>query len=163
MPTVTTIVPFDHLLDIAALAAGITILGLLILNRRRYGRFYLTGSPTAGKDAFATEMSQQLLSQQSQKAYDKLQRALMREFEPLCGLGGARLDGRQSAEGECFTMKDATATTATRYHRYRLAEDMLARGADRREILQGCGLAPNEFALLQGLHRMAPKKPRARR
>lgn len=159
MSTVISIASFEHLLDLLALAAGIMILWLLVINRRRYGRLYLTGSSTAGKDDFATEMSLQLMSRQSQKAYDKLQRALMREFEPLCGIGGGRLDGRHAVEEKWFTMNGAATTAAERRHRYRLAEEMLAKGAGRREILQRCGLAQNEYALLEGLQQLARKNP----
>lgn len=156
MPTLVTIAEFDHLLDVLALAASLAILCFLVLNRLRYGRMYLDRRGGADKGEFAGEMQMQLVSQQSQKVYANLQRALAREFASLGTTGDAyRPASTAEPGGEGFANAAVRGSSAGRRHCYRRAEAMLRQGAEAEAILQHCGIAESELVLVQGLRQLA--------
>jgi hypothetical protein len=156
MPTLDTIAAFAPLFDVLALAACLMMLCFLVLNRLKYGRLYLERPGAAGKGAFAGEVALQLMSLQSRKVYDNLQRALAREFASLCTTGDGCLPAATAEPGgEGFAHTTGRGSSAGRRHCYRRAEDMLRQGADAEAILRHCGIAESELVLLQGLHQLA--------
>jgi len=157
MPILSLIVEFDSILDALALVSSLITILFLMRNRRQYGCLILNARHAKGGQSFAGEVSLQMISQQSQKAYDNLQRSLTREFESL------RLIGVESLP-ETVTDKSITGNTGlnptpsemvleSRNRRYRMADKMIVQGAGGNQILQRCGLAEGELELLQGLRR----------
>ena len=149
---------FNTILDSLALASSLMLILFLVNNRRKYGRTLLDAKPVKSGKGFADEVSQQMISQQTQKAYDSLQRSLTQEFEALRMIGGGSLstvvpDQTIAAPNG---MNDAASEIAleSRHNRYRLADQMIANGVAVDKILQRCGLAEGELELLQGLHQL---------
>ena len=156
MPTLDTIAALAPLFDVLALAACVMLLCFLVLNRLKYGRLYLVHPGTAGKGAFAREVSMQVMAQQSRKVHDNLQRALTREFASLCSVDGACAAVSSTATGdERAANSTGGGSGAKRRQYYGRANDMLGRGTDAATILRQCRIAESELALLQGLQQFA--------
>jgi hypothetical protein len=158
MQIVALITEYSTILDALALVSSLMMILFLMNNRRKYGRLFLDARAVKGCKGFAGEVSQQMISQQTQKAYDSLQRSLTQEFEALRMIGGGSLP--DSVSDQTSTMPNglnyATSEIApeSRRNRYRLADKMIAKGAGIDQILQRCGLAEGEVELLQGLHQL---------
>ena len=158
MQIVALITEFNTILDALALASSLMLILVLMRNRRKYGRMFLDVRPAKGGKGFAGEVSQQMISQQTQKAYDSLQRSLTQEFEALRMIGGGSLPANVSNQtiatpnGLNYVASDIPPEN--RPNRYQLAGTMIANGAAVDQILQRCGLAEGELELLQGLHQL---------
>ena len=158
MHALSLIAEFSTILDALALVSSLLVILFLMQNRRKYGGLLLN---TAGnKDAarFTNEVSLQMMSQQSQKAYDNLQRSLTREFEGLRLMGEKSLQpssSRQVSDATVgLTPSKSKRLQESRNSRYRMADEMIANGAGVKEIMQRCGLAEGELELLQGLQQL---------
>ena len=158
MQIVGLITEYSTILDALALVSSLMMIFFLMRNRRKYGRMFLDASAAQGGKGFAGEISQQMISQQTQKAYDSLQRTLKQEFEALRMIGGGSLLNSVSDQTGAMPngLNNATSEIAVenRQNRYRLADKMIAKGAGIDQILQRCGLAEGEVELLQGLHQL---------
>jgi len=150
---------FDTILDVLALASSFILILFLMRNRRKYGHILLDARHVKGCEDFAGEVSRQMITQQSQKAYDNLQRSLQREFESLRRVGTGTLAAIVSDQTSA-THIDLNGTASqraleNRNSRYRLADKMIAKGAGANQILQRCELQEGELELLQGLRQFA--------
>jgi hypothetical protein len=137
------------LMDILALGASVILIGWLIFNRIRYGR--LVAVPRTGRADFAAEMSLQVVTQQSQSSYRKIQQTLQQEFENLQRLTTGNRhswpDGdKQSCRGDERAQAAKAGTLPTGGHRRALG--MIQEGLDQEEIAQRCGLALGEIDLI---------------
>jgi len=159
MQILAQISEFSTLLDVLALASSLILILFLMHNRRKYGHILLNARFDKGSKDFAGEVSRQMITQQSQKAYDNLQRSLQQEFESLRMMGGelrpATLSDQTSAPKTGLEQTSSEMARESRANRYRLADQMLAKGAGVNQILQRCGLAEGELELLQGLRQLA--------
>jgi hypothetical protein len=142
---------FNTILDALALASSLMMILFLIRNRRKYGRMLLDERDIKGGKGFAGEVSQQMISQQTQKAYDSLQRSLTKEFEALRMIGGGY---RPVTTNNGLNYTASEVPLESRHNRYRLADKMIAKGTAVDQILQRCGLAEGELELLQGLRQL---------
>lgn len=158
MPILSIITEFDAILDALALASSLLMILFLLRNRRQYGSMHLTAERDEGPDSFADEVSLQMISQQSQKAYDNLQRSLTQEFESLRMIGArslpATITAQTTAANKELNHTPAEMVLQSRSRRYRMADEMIAQGAGGNQILQRCGLAEGELELLQGLRQL---------
>lgn len=159
MQILALITEFSTILDALALASSLILILFLMRNRRKYGHTLLNARHGKGFEGFAGEVSRQMITQQSQKAYDNLQRSLQREFESLRMIGGGSLPATVSDQTSAVNidLKHTPSEMAleSRNNRYRLADKMIAKGAGVNQILQRCGLAEGELELLQGLRQLA--------
>lgn len=150
---------FGTLLDVLALASSLILILFLMWNRRKYGHLLLKARHVKGFEGFAGEVTRQMITQQSQKAYENLQRSLQREFESLRRVGEESRPATVSDQTSATNIDSGHTTTAmvleSRNNRYRLADKMIAKGAGVNQILQQCGLADGELELLQGLRQFA--------
>jgi hypothetical protein len=148
------IAEFDTLLDVLAIACSLMMIFFLLCNRFKYGRILLNAKHAMDHTGFAGQVSVQMMSQQSQKAFDNLQRSLSQEFESLRLLGEGYVSDKTITDRDHFDTPLADMGNERR-RRYRLAEEMFARGDDVQQISQQCGLAEGELELLQGLQQLA--------
>lgn len=158
MQILSTLTEFGTILDALALASSLLMIFFLMRNRRKYGCMLLNAGRVKGFESFADEVSLQMISQQSQKVYENLQRSLTQEFESLRMLGGRSLSATV-ADQTMATTNGLNHTTSemsleSRNRRYRMADKMIAQGAGVNQILQRCGLAEGELELLQGLRQL---------
>jgi hypothetical protein len=153
---------FVHYIDIAAIlnglgiACSLALILFLLLNRRKYGRMVLKAQTGKKVPAgFADQVSLHMMTQQSQKAYDNLQQSLAKEFASLRLMGEGAV--RQASDHGRFP-KSNVDVGRERRRRYRLAEEMMNRGASADRISQQCGLMDGELELLRGLTELANEK-----
>ena len=150
---------FGTLLDVLALASSLILILFLMWNRRKYGHLLLRARHVKGFEGFAGEVTRQMITQQSQQAYENLQRSLEREFESLRRLGRESRPATVADQTRAPKIDPSHTTPemvlVSRNSRYRLADKMIAKGASVSQILQGCGLAEGELELLQGLRQLA--------
>jgi len=159
MQILDLITEYDTILDVLALASSFILILFLMRNRRKYGHILLNARHVKGCEGFAGEVSRQMITQQSQKAYDNLQRSLQREFESLRRVGAGALSATVSDQTSATHIDLNRAASErvleSRNSRYRRADKMIAKGAGVNQILQRCGLAEGELELLQGLRQFA--------
>jgi AraC-like DNA-binding protein len=148
-----------NLLDALALASSLLILLFLMRNRRQYGSLVIDGKKVKAASVFSDEIYLQMMSQQSQMAYDNLKRSLTQEFESLWMLGDSALrPGTTNHKTDTPERRRQPAVKRTSQHRrqrYQQAEKMLSGGADASQIARRCGLGEGEMELLQGLQQLA--------
>jgi len=158
MPILAFATQHGTLLDILALVCSLVLLLFLAVNRRRYGAMVLGVGHDKPSASFTDEVTRQLISQQSQKAYDNLQLSLAREFETFrrMGNGDWRLENSppEAPQGLSLAKGPVRSGGQERRRRYRRAGEMIAQGADRDTVMRQCGLAGRELELLQGLQQL---------
>lgn len=158
MHSLSLIAEFSTILDALALASSLLMILFLMQNRRKYGGFILNTGQNKDGVPFNDEISLQMISQQSQKAYDNLQRSLTQEFETLRQMGENSLSSpsnRQTVVTNAgVTISKSKRLQESRNRRYRMADEMIANGAGVKQIMQQCGLAEGELELLQGLQQL---------
>jgi hypothetical protein len=150
----------DTLLDVLAIGASLVMIFLLLCNRIKYGRMVLTGKDRIEREGFAGQVSLQMMTQQTRKAYDSLQRSLAQEFDTLRSLGESIVCAPEPAD-PCHGAQPAAHRGSERRRRYRRAEEMMVRGEDAQRIARHCGLLEGELELLQDLHQLAQGATRA--
>ncbi len=74
------------LMDVLALSASTVLIIVLIANRRRYGRLI---APAADKTDFTSALALQMLTAQSHRCYNRIQRILNQEFACLLRTAGS--------------------------------------------------------------------------
>lgn len=152
------ITEFSTILDALALVSSLLMILFLMQNRRKYGGLLLNTGRNKDGALFTDEISLQMISQQSQKAYDNLQQSLTREFETLRLMGEKSLPASLSKQTGATTIgmvhSKSQRPQESRTNRYRRADEMIANGAGMRQIMQRCGLAEGELELLQGLQQL---------
>lgn len=158
MQILSMLTEFGTILDALALASSLLMIFFLMRNRRQYGCMLLNARRVKGFESFAGEVSLQMISQQSQKAYENLQRSLKQEFESLRILEGRSLSATAAnqtmATNSGLNHTISEMALESRNRRYRMADKMIAQGAGVSQILQQCGLAEGELELLQGLRQL---------
>ena len=130
-------------MDILAFAASMVLIAVLVANRRRYGRLVLGPAP---KTSFGSDVKLQMVTQQSQRSYANIQRALRREFEDLQRMTGV----------ETVTLKTEALDRQTRptmvspkpVKHYDQAARLIRNGADPQCISAQCGLSRGEIDLM---------------
>ena len=150
MHILSQITYFSNFLDALAIACSLMMIAFLFCNRRKYGRMILNKSFAQQKDGFTEQVALQMMSQQSQKAYDNLVLVMTKEFEALRLLSEgvvAEKTGLHFHQSDQLTLP----TGNERQLRYRMAEKMISRGEDIHQIHRQCGLSEGEFELLHGL------------
>ena len=150
----------DTLLDVLAIGASLMMIFLLLCNRLKYGRMVLTGKDRIGREGFAGQVSLQMMTQQTLKAYDSLQRSLSQEFDTLRSLGENIVCASDPANPS-HGAQPAAHRGGERRRRYRRAEEMMVRGEDAQRIARQCGLLEGELELLQDLQRLAQDRTHA--
>lgn len=153
MPAIFTHIDFAMLLDGLAFACSLVMILFLIANRRRYGRLLLDRQGRRGQAGFADQLSLQMMSQQSQKAYANLQQTLTREFESLRLMGANGLYEQPHADPVQGEMAGA-GRHHDRRQRYRMAQEMIARGDTTHQVALQYNLTEGELELLQGLQQL---------
>ena len=131
------------LMDVLALGASAVLIVVLIANRRRYGRLIATASD---KSAFGSEMTLQMVAQQSQRSHSRIQKTLNREFANL-----QRMAGGEDAPLSRDPRKNRPATAAvspTRAGHYAAAARMIRNGVDQQAIAARCGLSRGAIDLM---------------
>lgn len=156
METFVHYIGFAPILNGLAIACSLVLILFLLLNRRKYGCIVLNTQKGKASDGFADQVSLHMMTQQSQKAYDNLQQSLTREFASL-GLMGAGIVSQTSDHDRLA--KSIANGDRERRRRYRLAEEMMDRGATADRISQQCGLMEGELELLRGLQAFAKGNP----
>ncbi|MGD9098311.1 MAG: DUF2802 domain-containing protein [Desulfobacterales bacterium] len=131
------------LMDVLALSVSAVLIGMLVANRRRYGRMVATPDL---KTAFGSEIKLQMLTQQSQRSYANIQQALRREFAVLQRLSG----GEALADETGRTIDQTTLAVAgpAREGHYDEAIRLIRSGADSRSIAERCGLPRSAVDLM---------------
>lgn len=161
MQILSLITEYDTTLDVLALVGSLMMILLLMWNRRKYGCMLLDKRHAKGREGFKNEVSLQMITQQSQKAYDNLQRSLTLEFESLRMLSGndrpASVLNQTIATDKRLNHQASGMVPDSRNKRYRLAEKMMVESADAHQILERCGLAEGELELLRGLRQLEQK------
>lgn len=150
---------FATVLDGLAITCSMVLILFLVRNRHKYGKFVLNAPKGKKLTGFADQVSLQMMTQQSQKAYDNLQQSLAKEFESLRLMGAGLI--QSSADEHCHILKSTLNGGQERRRRYRLAEEMMRRGDGADQIQRQCGLMKGEFELLRGLQALAEKRPPA--
>ncbi len=131
------------LMDILALAASTVLIVVLIANRRRYGRWVLGPSPGSN---FGSEMKLQMLTQQSQRSYTNIQRALRREFARLQSLTG---DAATVTPAHLPRRERQDAVVSPRFAgHYEEARRLMHNGVDPQTIAERCDLSRGEVDLM---------------
>ena len=153
MPAISTPIDFGMLLDGLAIAFSLVMILFLLVNRRRYGRLLLGRQAGRGQGGFTDQLSLQMMSQQSQKAYANLQQTLAREFESL-RLVGANVMHAQPHSDPVQAEMAGPGRHHDRRQRYRTARELIARGDTSHQITLQCGLTEGELELLQGLQQL---------
>ena len=153
MPAIVTHIDFAMLLDVLAIGCSLVMILFLLVNRRRYGRLVLDRQGPRGQAGFADQLSLQMMSQQSQKAYANLQQTLAREFESL-RLLGANVPCEQTHADPVQAEMAGPDRRHDHRQRYRMAREMIARGDTTPQITLQCGLTEGELELLQGLQQL---------
>ena len=159
MQAILLISEYGELLDAIAIVCSLLVILFLMLNRRKHGRFILNGKPGDGQGSFSREVSLQMISQQSQKAYANLQRSLSQEFEALQQLESKTFTSGFPIE-TASTLRDRNpslpgASAKERHLRFRHAKELLADGADEQLVQKRCGLGVGELELVRGLRQFA--------
>lgn len=154
MPAIFTRIDVAMFLDGLAIACSLVMILFLLANRRRYGRLLQDRPGGAGPNGFADQLSMQMLSQQTQKAYANLQQALAQEFESIRVMG-ARVLPDQPAPAVDQTALAGPDRHHDRPRRFGMAREMIARGEAARRIIRQCGLSEGELQLMQGLQQLA--------
>lgn len=136
------------LMDLLAFGASAILIGFLISNRRRYGQ--LIAAPQQKMPDFRSEMTLQMVTQQSQRSYNKIQQTLNQEFENLQRMAGCEQSALSSEEK--IACKNATpigvAVNRKRPRFYDEAARMIRNGADQSAIAKRCGLSRAEIDLI---------------
>ena len=131
------------LMDILALFACTLLIVVLIANRRRYGRWVL--GPSSGS-TFGSEIKLQMLTQQSQRSYTNIQRALRREFARLQRLTGA--ESTATTVNLAQRGKNGAVVRTRCAGHYEEAYRLIHNGADPQTIVERCGLSRGEIDLM---------------
>lgn len=153
MFAILTRIDVPMLLDGLAIACSLILILFLLANRRRYGRLLLDRPGVRKKVQFSDQLSLQMMSQQSQKAYANLQQTLKQEFESLRLMGASTLSNEPSANSDQEAAREAGHHN-NRRRRYCMAREMIARSDAVPQILQQCDLSEGELELLQGLRQL---------
>ena len=158
MHPLSIIAELDTILDALAMVSSLLMILFLMRNRRQYGCMLLGEKRFKKSERFTDEISLQMISQQSQKAYDNIQRSLNQEFDALRRLGVDSLPA--TVANQTIAADDGPLHSISgvpregRNRRYRMADKMIAEGAGVNQIMQRCGLAQGELELLQGLRQL---------
>jgi hypothetical protein len=148
------ILPLDNLdlpllMDILALGASAVLIGFLFLNRRRYGSLLATAKTKPAN--FSSEIALQMLTQQSQRSYARIQETINQEFTNWQRMTSGRDFDRTVARNVPDRgANDPTATgsggSGSRF--YDEAARMVRNGASPQEISLRCGLSRGEIDLI---------------
>jgi hypothetical protein len=158
METISHHIDLAAILNGLAIACSLALILFLLVNRRKYGRLVLKAREGNSSAGFADQVSLHMMTQQSQKAYDNLQQSLAREFASL-RLMGTGVDSKASDHDRL--PQSIGNGGRERQRRYRLAEEMMNRGASANRISQHCGLMEGEVELLRGLQAFAKERRHA--
>ncbi|MGD9330948.1 MAG: DUF2802 domain-containing protein [Desulfobacterales bacterium] len=155
MQTIGLLAEFNVLLDMLAIVCCLIIILFLRRNHRRYGSLIAPNRRDGDIKGFAAEVALQMIAQQSQKAYDNIQRSLNREFESLRMVAGGSPSVTYAENKQVHRQQLSPLAALSREQRYRNAEQMIAQGADASQIMAACGLGEGELMLLRGLQKLA--------
>ena len=158
METIVHHIGWAGILNGLAIACSLALILFLLFNRRKYGRMVLNARKGKSSVGFADQVSLHMMTQQSQKVYDNLQQSLAREFASLRRMGAGVVS--QASDHDRLPKPIANGGRERR-QRYRLAEEMMNRGADADRVLQECGLMEGELELLHGLQAFAKERGHA--
>ncbi len=131
-------------MDILAFAASMVLIAVLVANRRRYGRLVLGPAP---KTSFGSDIKLQMVTQQSQRSYSNIQRALRREFEDLQRMTGVETVTLNTEALDRQTPRPALVSPTPAKH-YDQAARLIRNGADPQCIVAQCGLSRGEIDLM---------------
>lgn len=144
-----SIIDLPLLLDLLALAASAVLIGFLIVNRRRYG--HMVAAPQPKTTDFTAAMTVQMLTQQSQRSYNIIQKTLNQEFANLQRMAGCD-DAAWPATGKtgrCKSGDNATVAVGRQQaRRYDEAAQMMRNGTELQVIAKRCGLSRAEIDLI---------------
>lgn len=143
------IVDLPLLLDLLALGVSALLIVFLIVNRRRYG--HLLATPQHQSMNFNAEMTAQMLTQQSQRSYHKIQKTLNQEFANLQRIaGGDGVAWSLAGHGAHAETSDMATADISRQSSqvYDEAARMIRNGADHQVVAQRCGLSRAEVELI---------------
>jgi hypothetical protein len=144
-------------LDVLAIACCFVLIVFLLLNRRKYGRFVISALDGKSSKRFANQVSLHMVSQQSKEAYNNLQQALTREFASLHNMGAVQFP-HVTDDMHSHLSRSSETGGPERRRRYRIAEEMLARGDDARQIVLSCSIMEGEVELLRSLQQFEEKR-----
>ncbi len=131
------------LMDILALAASTVLIIVLVVNRWRYGRLVLSPTP---KTSFPSEIKLQMVSQQSQRCYANIQRALRREFEGLQRMAGSEAVVTDASIASAHAPRALANPMRAGHHEE--AARLIRNGVDPDTIAERCGLSRGEIDLM---------------
>lgn len=143
MDVAFTHINFGLLMDFLALSVSLVLIAILMANRRRYGRM------VAGPDAeskFGSKVKLQMVTQQSQRSYAIIQKALRNEFVAL-----QRMTGGDPLALEACTSSEPSpmaVVNPSREGHYDAASRLIRSGADPQTVAERCGLPRSAIDLM---------------
>jgi hypothetical protein len=143
------LVDLPLLLDLLALSASAVLIGILIVNHRRYG--HLIAAPPHKRMNFKSEIAAQILTQQSQQSYSRIQQTLSQEFANLQRMAGGDDKACSLADRGGPTNAGVAETGDTDYRTpraYDKAAGMIRNGVDHHVVARRCRLSRAEINLI---------------
>lgn len=148
------------LLDLLALSVSAVLIGVLIVNRRRYG--HLIAAPPHKSMDFKSEIAAQMLTQQSQHSYSRIQQTLSHEFANLQRMAGGQ-DKVCSLTDHGGPTNAGVAEIEENGYRaprsYDKAARMIRNGVEHQVVARRCRLSRAEIGLIAYLQQKPHTPP----